>query len=107
MTAIPLHKACLCPCKMEFPTHLHEVGLGLIHASHVVKSDASVGLHLEFGLRLPKVERVVAAGAAHAAALATGQQEQAANQQQGEGQVACRQGTNGVLKMHRAQSVSL
>ena len=47
--------------------HLHEVLLGLIDACHVVKRDARVRLHLELGLALAKRERVVAAGAAHAA----------------------------------------
>jgi hypothetical protein len=44
--------------------------------------------HLEAGLALAEGHRVAWAAGAHAATLAAGQQEQAADQQQGEGQVA-------------------
>ena len=43
--------------------HLHEVSLGLLNTSHISKGDASVGLHLEFGFALSKVEGVVASRA--------------------------------------------
>ena len=69
--------------------YLHEVLLGLVNAGHVVKGDASVGLHLELGLGLAKGERIVAAGAPGAALRAPRQQEEAAHQQQRERQVAC------------------
>ena len=72
-------------------THLHEVVLGLLHAGDVVEGNAGVGLHLELGLGLTELQRVVAADAARAAGAAAPprQQEQAADQQQRERQVAC------------------
>merc|ERR1719158_2014527 len=45
---------------------LLEVGLGLVHAGHVVEGHARVGLHLELGLGLAEGHRV--ARAAHPAA---------------------------------------
>ena len=69
--------------------YLHEVLLGLIHASHIVKGYACVGLHLKLGAALAKVEGVVATWAAQATALAPAQQEQTTHQQQRESQVAC------------------
>jgi hypothetical protein len=69
--------------------YLHEVTLGLINTSHVAEGDASVGLHLEPGTGLAKTHRVAWATPTHAPLRATGQQEEASHQQQGERQVAC------------------
>ena len=78
-------------CKLTVKLHLHEVGLGLFHTSHISEGDAGVGLHLELGFALAEVHGVVASWATHAAPLATGQQEQASHQQQWECKVACTQ----------------
>ena len=72
-------------------THLHEVCLGLINTCNIAEGDASVGLHLEFGLGLAKCHRVAGASAtthATAAPASAGEEEQAANEQQREGKVA-------------------
>ena len=60
---------------------LHEVLLGLLNASNISKGDASVGLHLELGFALAKVEGVVASRASHATSLSPGQEEEATHQQ--------------------------
>lgn len=65
-------------------THLHEVLLGLVDASNIIKGDACVGLHLKLGLGLAERQWVVATGAANAALGAPRQQEQPTHQQQGE-----------------------
>ena len=69
--------------------YLHEVLLRLIHARHIIKRDASVGLHLNslLSLAFGKVEGIVAR-ASHALRAAR-QQEQPSHQQQRECKVAC------------------
>lgn len=69
--------------------YLHEVLLGLIDAGNIIEGDASVGLHLKFGLGLAKSQRVVAARATYTALGAPGQKEQPSHQQQWERQIAC------------------
>ena len=69
--------------------YLHEVLLGLINSSNIIKSDACGGLHGELGLGFAKVEGVVSTRTAHATLRAAGQQEQTTHQQQWECQVAC------------------
>lgn len=48
---------------------LHEVLLGLLDTGNISKGDASVGLHLELGFALAKVEGIVASRARHATSL--------------------------------------
>lgn len=94
-----VHRLCLVPpwqANQQWHTehrqsdaNLDEVSLGLFHTSHISKGDASVGLHLEFGLALAKIHGVVASWAAHAAPLPAGQQEQTPHKQQRECKVAC------------------
>mmetsp|Transcript_18452 Transcript_18452/g.46683 ORF Transcript_18452/g.46683 Transcript_18452/m.46683 type:complete len:537 (-) Transcript_18452:109-1719(-) len=69
--------------------NLHEVLLGLLHTGDIVEGHAGVGLHLELGARLAEGHRVAGAtGTTHTALGTTGQQEQTADQQQREREVA-------------------
>mmetsp|Transcript_2441 Transcript_2441/g.8243 ORF Transcript_2441/g.8243 Transcript_2441/m.8243 type:complete len:673 (+) Transcript_2441:1388-3406(+) len=68
---------------------LHEVVLGLIHSSDIVKHDARVWLHLELGLGLGEAEGVARSAAPRsAAAIPPAQEEEPSDENEREGEVA-------------------
>merc|ERR1719324_1048183 len=68
---------------------LHEVVLGLIHSSDIVKHDACVWLHLELGLGLGEAEGVARSAAPRsAAAIPPAQEEEPSDENEREGEVA-------------------